>query len=298
MAFTPMGSLRSKSHVIVHHRDPFFVIWIRNNYINPHLNFHWKVIGGSQVQNLLLNDQQINSDNSQQVHRLSLFVHGHINCPSYSLHLVKNLFNQWNIWTFGNMKFRKKINTFRKHYKINALDYITHASKVEGKRSLYINDKLVSDVIKLRGNSINNFPDNSVYLNSVQTGSNLGKLIQYYNESHPTKLDILCSINYHLLNTFKSNYIMINGKKTNVNNSDSTIPATDFSRSGTKTMDNNTSKDTCLNSVDLEIQLHPDLERFKVAEVLHNSAELRSDVRESADAYNIVLTDEQNRSDV
>ena len=57
-------------------------------------------------------------------------------------------------------------------------------------------------------------------------------------------------------------------------------------------------KTTVIHGIDLEIQLNPDMERIKVAEVLHNSAELRSDVRELADAYNIVLTDEQTRSDV
>ena len=299
MASSPVESPRSKSQRILHQRDSLYMIWIKNNYINLHLKFHWKVTGGSKVQNLLENeeDQQINSSNSQQEHSqqehsTTLFVLSNINCSKYFLHSVWNLFNLWNIWTFGNMKFRKKIKKIRKHHIINKLDHITQDSTVKGKRFHHINDKSVSDVFKFRGNCINNFPDDSFHLNSVQTDPNLGKLIHYHSGGHSTKLDIFYSINYQVWNLFKLNNIMVKGKNTNFNNSNSMIPAKAVPRSGRNSMDNYTSMGISVRNMEIrQCELYNRMDSS-------NLADPREDARELAEADNIVLADDQLRIDV
>ena len=335
-----MGGLRSKSQAIVHHWDSSFVSWIKNNYLNIHLNFRWKIIGGSKVQKLVQNDQLVKSNKSRQEQQLSFIVYGHNICPSVYHHKCVIIFNRWNIWTFGSKKFREKLSPCQIIRIKDTLPNIRD-SKVQGKRSLIIS--------AIRSNiscySYNQYITTTLVIDLLfaETDPILGKQNPFIHSNDANNLDAIYSI-YTFSGTINN---MGKGTKK------SQAPAKSSTRTAKKISDEfqgnsveyhedealdgesnfpddvmvvevqtssqlksvlRSIKQTAngvvssrqeialltdrLSSVDdAGIRLQLDLERTTESE-LYNLLDFRSDAQEIASVDNIVLSEEQLRSDV
>ena len=194
MAFTPMGGLRSKSQAIVHHWDSSFVSWIKNNYLSTHLNFRWKMIGGSKVQKLVQNDQSVNSNKSRQEQQYSSIVYGQNICPSVYHHKPVIIFNSWNIWTFGTKKFRKKFSFCKilgnKDAIHNTRD--SKVSEVQGKKSLITS--AIRSNIRCYSYNQSNTSTLVIDLLLAETDTILGKKNSFIYSNHDNNLDANYSI--------------------------------------------------------------------------------------------------------
>ena len=47
-----MSTRMTKSHDVLDIKDSDYVGWIRNNYLNTPVKFHWKTTGGTKIRNL------------------------------------------------------------------------------------------------------------------------------------------------------------------------------------------------------------------------------------------------------
>lgn len=105
-----MATNMTKSQQILDIRDSDFDIWIQNNYLSITLKFHWKKIGGSHEQKLLFELVYLQQGDYSDIGHC-LFIATRLNCILLDINFLESLGNydqHWNIWTFGNKKFKKK----------------------------------------------------------------------------------------------------------------------------------------------------------------------------------------------
>ena len=113
----------TKSHHVLDIKDSDYVGWIRNNYLNTPVKFHWKTTGGTKIRNLIFDsfdrhivDQLKTGDSSLTARDLqnNLLDNNFLQSGNFQL--------GWNVWIFGNIKFKKKVKT--RQYRSNKIRHI------------------------------------------------------------------------------------------------------------------------------------------------------------------------------
>ena len=105
-----MATNMTKSQQILDIRDSDFDIWIQNNYLSITLKFHWEKIGSSHEQKLLFELIYLQQGDYSDIGHC-LFIATRLNSILLGINFLESLGNydqHWNIWTFGNKKFKKK----------------------------------------------------------------------------------------------------------------------------------------------------------------------------------------------
>ena len=105
-----MATKMTKSQQVLDIRDSDFDIWIQNNYLSITLKFHWKTVGSSHEQKLLFELIDLQQGDYSDIGH-SVLIATTLIWNLLDINFLESLGNydqHWNIWTFGNKKFKKK----------------------------------------------------------------------------------------------------------------------------------------------------------------------------------------------
>ena len=131
---SPMDIQMTKSQLILNIMDSDNVLWIRNNWVNVPSKFHWKTTGCSQERKFKFHEllDLPTGESSDNGHSSFILTGLYWQLANITLlEFTGFYYYHWNIWTFGNKKFRKK----SKKKRIQSSLYDIHAwrNKFSGK---------------------------------------------------------------------------------------------------------------------------------------------------------------------